>query len=513
MAVPTWILGVDWGNDGSFTGTDLIIAYVVAEHGLETFRGRDNASQLTGRSLAGSLTCLLNNADGRFSSFNASGPLYGNLLPGRPVRLQATVGVTTYDVWRGFLESLEPETLEAGRLPVVRLRATGALAWLANPGRKVSFAMQEAVLTGTAIGALLDEAGWSASLRDLDAGNTTMTRFWVDRTAPLTALRKCEDTEGGFLWEGKDGKIVFDSRWARMTNAVSTSVQGTYSDDGADFAYARVRQADAWGDIYNRLETQVRLYTVGSVAVLWTLAATGADSPVIAAGESRDFWANYPNPASAAADGVAVDAWTTPVATTDYTANSAADGSGSNLTASVSVAASKFANAMKITLTNGAAVPAFVTFLRARGTPVLAADPVAVLAEDSASKTAYGERAYPNPSEFTPSLDEARDWGDFHLSIYKDPQPRLEIAVPSSRSTAYLDEVLTRDIGHRINLKATGTRTKLGIDEDFFIEAVSHRVGPKGVLETTFDLSPASAWGGFIVIDTDTLDGPKAIGF
>lgn len=512
MPNPTWELSVDWENGGDFTGTNEdVTAYVLLNPGIQTFRGRDNASQLTGRSIAGSLTCLLDNTSGLFSSFNASGALYGSLLPGRPVRLRGVVGVTTYDVWYGYLESLTPETVQSSSFPVVRLRATGALAWLANPGRKVSFAMQGAVLTGTAIGALLDEAGWSASLRDLDAGNTTMTRFWVDRTAPLTALRKAEETEGGFLWEKADGKVVFDSRWARMTNAVSTSVQQTYSDDGSDIPYASIRQEDAWADIYNRLETQVQLYTVGSLAVLWTLAATGADSPVIAAGESRDFWANYPNPASAAADGVAVDAWTTPVITTDFLANAAADGSGTNLSASITVTATKFANAMKINLANGAAVPAFITFLQARGTPVLASDPLTVVSEDSTSQTAYGERAYPNPSQFTPDLDEAEAWNGFILNIFKDPQPRLQITIQASKNTTMLADVLTRDIGHRVNLEATGARAKLGIDEDFFIEAIRHRAG--AALETTFDLSPASAWGGFIVIDTDTLDGPKAIGF
>src|SRR5690349_4124506 len=51
-------------------------------------RGRDRASQLTGRSVAGTLDVQLQNPAGRYASLNAASPLYGNILPGRQVRVR-----------------------------------------------------------------------------------------------------------------------------------------------------------------------------------------------------------------------------------------------------------------------------------------------------------------------------------------------------------------------------------------------------------------------------------------
>lgn len=505
MPAPTWKLEVDWNGNGTFgEANENIIVYVLQQDGIHTRRGRDQASQLTGRSNAGTLTCRLNNNDGRFSSFNTSSPLSPNILPGRRVRLQATVGVATYTVWQGFLESVVPE-VDAASFPTVVLRASGPLAWLNDIGRRASVAMATNILTGTEIGAVLDDPSWPAADRTIDAGQTTLARFWTDRVSALTALRKIEESESGFIRESNNGKFIFEDRHHRLKSPHTTS-QATYSDGaGVAFPYVAITQEDPWSDVYNRFEAVVQLYTVDALAVLWTLAATGASSPTIPPGASRDFWASYPNPDSSR-QSFAVDAWTTPVATTDFTANSAADGSGINLTASVSVAVSKFANAMKITLTNNhATLAAYITLLQARGTPVIASDPITIVAEDGTSQTAYGERTFPHPGEFVPTVGQAKDWADFNLSIYKDPIPRLAVTFASSKTNAIADEMLTRDVSDRITLVATSTKSRLGVNEDFFIESVEHSVVEGNHFFTTFELSPASDFGGFWTLGVSAL--------
>ena len=68
---------------------------------------------------------------------------------------------------------------------------------------------------------ILDAAGWDADDRDLDTGKTTITRYWKSATYTVPALQEVESTEGGFIREGKDGKIVFDNRHHRLAGASS----------------------------------------------------------------------------------------------------------------------------------------------------------------------------------------------------------------------------------------------------------------------------------------------------
>ena len=508
MAKATWQVLVDWNNDGDYSDTGEDVTTRTLE--MEWRRGRDTSSQLTGRSVAGRLKLVLNNESGDYSSFNTSSPLAGNLLPGRKVRINAGSGSFPYTFpivfndkaqWVGFIERIIP-IVQADGPNLAEIEAVGPLGFVNQ--KDVSLAMATNELTGTAIGRVLDEIGWASADRTLDAGKTTMNRFWTDKVKGLTALRKVEETDSGFLVESKDGKIAFEDRHHRLLGTHPTS-QATFSDGaGVVRNYLGIEQEDPLPLIFNDFQAIIQLYTVGTLAVLWTLAESGSSSPILGAGESKSFWATFPNPDSAT-DAFAVDAWTTPVSTTDYTANSASDGSGTNLTASIGVTVSKFGNAMKITLTNNhASLGAYITLLQARGTPLTRNDPILIREENSASQTKYGERTYPSRAEFIPSSSEALDWANYNLGIYKDPNPFLILTISGNRNHSLLVEALTRDISDRITIVATGN-AGLGINEDFFIEAERHIIRA-GEHQVTWLLSPAADFSDFLILDTSLLD-------
>lgn len=99
---------VDWDNNGNYTGTyDDISADVIIgpDLGLNWNRGRDK--QL-GSSKAGTFEFNTNNVDGKYSPEKAAGVLYGNLIPGRPVRLRATYDATPRNLWHGFTSRITP---------------------------------------------------------------------------------------------------------------------------------------------------------------------------------------------------------------------------------------------------------------------------------------------------------------------------------------------------------------------------------------------------------------------
>ena len=509
MAIGEYSLFIDWNNDGDFNDTGEDVTAVTLS--LNCSRGRDYASQLTGRSIAGSLRAILSNETGDYSSFNTGSPIAGNIVPGRKVQLNGTgcfpytFPITfSYTIWIGFLESIKPFPSATG-LQTVELVAIGSLGFLNQ--RETEMAMKTSIASGAAITEILDKASWSATDRTLDTGQTTMDRFWVDKQKTLSALRKVEETESGFLAESAAGFIVFEDRHHRMKSPHLTS-QATYTDaPGGAIGYIGLDQKDPLQQIFNIFEAEVKTYTVGGLATLWTCPESGASSPLIPAGESRTFWASYPT-ADAATNVLAVDAWTTPAANTDYIANTNPLGTGTDITANISFAVSKFSNAMKMVVTNSSTQQGYLTTFQARGTPVVVSDPIKIKSENSTSKTAYGERTFPHPGKFIPDTSEAQDWGDFNLSIFKSPQPVLLVTLSANRSSSHLVEALSRDLSDKITLVANNS-AGLGINQDFFIETIYHQIKSDLSHKVTFALSPATMWGGYFVLDTSVLDTGK----
>jgi hypothetical protein len=488
---------IDFEGAGTFGGTsDDVSARTLS---VSWKRGRDYASQLTGRSQSGKLSATLNNESGDYASFNTSSPISGSLLPGRLVELTGTLNGTSHDLWRGYLQRIVPSPAVLG-LNTAKLEAIGPMGYLNQ--RKVNMAMVSDMLTGSAIGTVMDGAGWGTG-RTLDDGQTILARFWVDDTETIRALRHVEETEAGFLSESKDGKIVYEDRHHRLKSP-HTSSQASFSDAGT-LGYSGVQQEDPLPQVFNILEARVQRFTIGTSQTLWTLADTGTASPLVGRNSGTlTLWARYPNPDSST-DAFGVDSWTDLVADTDYTANSRSDGGGTDLTDDVSIATTKLGNALKMIITNNSgSADAYITLLQARGTPVTRDDPVSVSAEDTTSQAAYGERSWPNPAQFLPDIKEAEDWGLMHISIYKDPQPIVAISVPANKDDTHLEQVLSRDISDRVTIVGTG-EAGLGLNEDFFIEAESHQVDAQRTHRCTWECSRAAGFSDFWVLGTSPL--------
>lgn len=495
MPSASWKFFVDFSNSGLFNGAyDDITAYVASA---QYTYGRDYASMINGRSIAGLCSLNLLNSDGRFNSFLTTGPMYGNILPGRRVKLTSTYLGNTVTQWQGYLDSIEPLPSPGGS-HMALLRALGPLSQLASV--LVNVSMKTNIQTGIAVTEVLDQISWPAADRSIDTGRTTMARWWTGgQIDALTALSQIESTEFGFIRETKNGKIAFDDRYHR---AGETS-QATFSDVvNATLGYD-VRQIDSIKEIANIVTADIVTYTVTTSAVLWTLGETGSISPSILAGASRDFWASYPG-AQSALGGVAVDAWTTPVATTDFLANDSPLGSGTDLTSSITVSVTKFDTAMKITLTNTSGSTAYMTFMQARGTAVMQLSKNMVQSANAASQAKYKNRTYALASQFLPSSDEGQKYTDYVLSRYKDPVPILEISFMASRSSPLLTEALTRDIDDQITVVGNAN-SKLGINEDFLVESITHRLEDGQTHYVTYQLSPASVLGAFWLLGTSVL--------
>lgn len=498
---PTYQLLVDWTNGGTFGGTSDDRSADVVD--VELAHGRDFPSQLVGRAVAARFRARLLNLVGLYNSFNSSSPVFGSIVPGRRVRWAS---LTPYYrvLFEGQLVSIIP-VIDEQRNRWAILEAAGPLSALDTV---VNIPMRSSLTTDVALGTILDAVDWPSADRDLETGKTTMTRWWADGLNALTAAREVEATEAGFLRESKDGEIAFENRHHRFTGTAIVS-QATYTDLATgSLVYTAITQADPVWQLYNEFRAQYRLFTTGTSTILWTHPeANGSGSaPSFEAGQTRVYWAEYPNP-TATLNAVGVNAWTAPTATADYNFFTDTAGTGTNRNADVSITVSTFATAAKYEINNTGSLTVYMTKLQAQGAPVLVSDPVTVTALDATSTGTYRLRTFPRPAEakWTPNSQEAQNWCDFNLGAFKDPTAFVTVTLPGSRDLQHAREVLTRDISERVTVQATGTFAQLGIAEDFFVEAIKHRVDTDRYHWTQLELSAARAFSGFWVLGRSRL--------
>ena len=509
MVRATYVVECDWNNDGTYTGTgENLTARTIK---LEWSRGRDYASQLTGKSVATRLTAILDNESGDYNSFNTSSPLSGSLLPGRSVRIRTTAP-TSVTLWQGKLDSIIPE-LGLRSLQQARLEAVGPLGFLSS--REVRIPMQSNTLSGVIINTILNQAGWASADRSVDAGIITVKRYEAEDIAAIEALREIEESEIGFLSESKDNKVVFEDRDHRLKSDHLTS-QATFTDaTTGTLGYQEIVQEDPLPNIFNIFEAKLQTFTVGTLAVLWTHpeANTSGTAPLVEQGSgSAVFYAFYPSPAKELTD-IGVDAWTTPLATSDYQGFSDTAGTGTDLTTALSLSVSKFARAMKLTFTNTGTKNSYITKLQARGTPVTKDNPVVIEAIDGSSTAIYGERKWPVPAEWLADGTAALNYVRYLKGIYPDPIPILSMTVFANRDNAHLTQALVRNISDRVTVVATSTRTNLGINQAFYIENEHHVVTQHRVHMVTWGLSSFEGYSKYWVLDTSKLGQDTALSF
>jgi len=191
--------------------SDSVISYSIK-------RGRDdNLSNFN----AGEATIVLSDPDGTYSPLNTSSPLHPNVLPGRPVLIQATYGGVEYGQYRGFIRSIEHNPNLSARTTTVHcqdlfLHLTRSQPTIEDTG---------ATTTGAAIQEILTAIDWTdPDVTSLETGDTITAGFSADGTkSALSLIGELLETERGEFYISREGVATYKHRHDRYTRSVSVT--------------------------------------------------------------------------------------------------------------------------------------------------------------------------------------------------------------------------------------------------------------------------------------------------
>ena len=185
----------------------------------------------------GTMSLRIVDQNGDFNPQNSSSPYYGYLTPMRKVSISATYAGTTYSIFSGFITSYTTTTpRSANDVVYTTIQAVDALRLAQNAQIATVTGATAGDLSGTRIDQILNQIAWPASMRDVDAGLTTMQADPGTARTSLAALQTVTNSEYGAFYVDASGSFVFQDR--TVTTASIAGTPTVFNDNGTDIGYA-----------------------------------------------------------------------------------------------------------------------------------------------------------------------------------------------------------------------------------------------------------------------------------
>ena len=200
---------------------------------IQTIRGRNaQADQFQ----TGTLSLRIVDQNGDFNPQNPASPYYNLLTPMRKVQITATYGATTYPIFAGFITSYTTTTPKnANDVVYTTIQAVDAFRLAQNAQIATVAGTSAGQLSGARINNLLDAINWPATMRDVDAGLTTMQADPGTARTSLAAMQTVETSEYGALYVDAAGSFVFQDRAVTAGSSGATPV--VFNDNGTGIGY------------------------------------------------------------------------------------------------------------------------------------------------------------------------------------------------------------------------------------------------------------------------------------
>jgi len=185
----------------------------------------------------GQLTLRIVDQNGDFNPQNPDSP-YANLLtPMKKVQITATYLGITYPVFSGFITSyVNTQPKDATEVAYTTIQAVDAQRLAQNAQISTVTGATAGNLSGTRVNQILDEIDWPNTMRDIDAGLTTLQNDPGTNRTSLSALQIVANSEYGAIYVDASGSFVFQDRTVTVSSIGGTPT--LFADDGTGIYYA-----------------------------------------------------------------------------------------------------------------------------------------------------------------------------------------------------------------------------------------------------------------------------------
>lgn len=359
----------------------------------------------------------LDNTSGRFlpDYLGGNSELFTAVLPRRPIIINAGFHYGGVDhLLRQFIGMTTKTPNIDQRARTAQFEAADFMNFLSNKYIDET-AMYTGVRSDVLIENVLTTLGYQTADYDLDVGSNTIN-FSLFPTGSTfgDVLNSIVQAEAGHLYQDENGKIIFRnhntwelSPWNDVQRIITTAQVLNYGTDPVD-------------NIINVVEVRASPRVKAASQTIYTLATTielpVGDTEVFVEFDDPVLFAGIPS----------------------YTANDAADGSGANRTANVSIhSTSVFAQSAKYVFSNNYSGTVYLTTMTITGRPALVDYELYYRTQDDSSVTAYEEHPLLIENDYVQDAGWAEQLaavvlGDFaepdnfaHLTIRAMPELQL----------------------------------------------------------------------------------------
>ncbi len=319
---------------------------------------------------------------------------------------------------------------------------------------------------------ILDYAGVDAESRALDDGIELVPSLWSPPLWGVQAtdeIRRLQDEEDGFIFVDGHGFWRLQNCTRRATAPHTTPKASVSSQSsGTDAYFSALEWSDGVDNIENKIFMRIRDAANHGHRTAWTLGET----PYFDANQTREFLAE-----SKSFD--VVGGQLRPLQSTDYTANTKADGSGEDITSQLSVthpATQLYNGKGTLIRVRFGSTSGYLTKLNLRTVNALTFNaPLLLTAGDSDSQDAYGQRIRSIDARWTREAQRAQATLDRRLARRGRARTVLSITLPNGSDGNTLLIIQTK-LSDRISVDYED----MGVDSDFFVEGYTLEVGQGG---------------------------------
>lgn len=495
--------GLGWTNVGQYGDQD-----VVASEGVVIRRGIFGSGPNDNTAGAGTASFTLNNSAansaerlGYYSLYHANRRAGWGVDIGCRIRLVDPATLTSWTRFVGKIDSIAPAPgRNASRY--VRVTATDwlddAARWTLTPdiGEQVNKRWDEILIAilahmPTAPPASGAQPGGEAYPYALDSSS------FSNQTA-LGEFKKLADSERGFIYQKADGTFIGEARHARLSNL--TSVWSL--SDGDLLTPSGLSMPSTRDEIIDTVISTIHPKIVDPLPT--TVVYDQANVIAIQPGIPQLLLGSFRDPITG--DTMGATAIQPLVRNTDWMANSQADGLGTDVSASWTVAMTKGPNGLSFTVTNGGATVGYLTQLAVRGEGIR--DKATLQLQYPA---VAGQHVATVDMPYNASVDAGQGAAVFYQRKYSTAFAQARTATVPGKRADLVTGILQREISHRITIAEEVT----GLANDSFINGIEERVLPSGHIQATYTLAPAQDpfaalyWViGKSVLGTDTVLAP-----